>query len=284
MLLRRIAGPDVMVYGRLRPWVELMVRAYGACGGQARTYEERRTLEIAVAAYATSVWTVEVLDDLADGDEPEAGKQAPNVALALVGEGTSLLARLPAPLSARLVAYWGSSWARCAAAQALDVSMSTHAVPTVDQSLAVARGSGLVTRWAVEAGALVAGSHDDLIAPLGSFGEHIGTSEKILHDLHDLWPGPHSSHDLRRPCCTLALAIARESGVLSSDIAADERNEDTLRRLLLDGGSLHLAWAYADHYRLNAASALDAFTRVGGDPSPLATVLALPHDLRVFQP
>ena len=278
-LLAHVAGSDAVEHGRLRPWLDLVVHAYIACDGHARAPGAERTLSVTTAAVAATVTALDILDDLADGDEPDAGRQAPNLALALVGEATSLLSLLPATSAAPLLALWGSMWTRCAAAQARDVSLSADAHPSVEQALAVAEGSGLVTRWAVEAGALAAGAPAAMAAPLARFGHDLGTAEKLLHDVHDLWPGPSHSRDLRRPCCSLALALARREGTFPALEDLNRYDDDTLRRRLLDGGALHQAWAYADLYRLRAAGALERFAATGGAPNPLNHILALPADL-----
>jgi geranylgeranyl pyrophosphate synthase len=161
------------------------------------------------------------------------------------------------------------------------VARATDPDLTVEQAVAVAEGSGSPTRWAVEAGALLAGGN--LRQPLAEFGQHLGTAEKLLHDVHDLWPGERPSHDLRRPSCNLAVVVARGQGVVSrgSDVASVD--DDTLRRRLLESGALHYAWACADWYRLQAADALDRFAQAGGDPTPLVPVLALPPEVRAVQ-
>lgn len=282
-VLRQDAGAEMIEGGRLRPWLELMIRACWACGEHTHTPAARRNLALALAAFAASVWALEVLDDLADGDSPAAGRQAPNLALALLGESTALLCRLPSVLRARLLPYWGSLWTRCAAAQAEDVALAARSDLTEAEALMVAQGSGLLTRWAVEAGALVAGARADLRAPLAEFGQQLGTAEKLLHDLLDLWPSAHPARDLHRPSCSLALAIARCSGVIPCDPVATADVEKAFRDRLLQSGLLHYAWACADQSRCHAANALDRFARAGGDPTPLRSALALPPELHSLQ-
>jgi geranylgeranyl pyrophosphate synthase len=224
---------------------------------------------------------VDVLDDVADGDEPDCGRQAPNLALALLGESIGLLGGLPPPLAGRLQRLWSAAWTRCAAAQARDVALTGLAAPTVEDALAVAEGSGLLTRWAVEAGALLAGAPPALVAPLALFGQHLGTAEKLLHDLHDVWPSSQRSDDLARPSCNLALIAARQMGLLPA--AGHLGDETALRERLLGAGVLHYAWAHADRYRLAAAAALEDFAGAGGDAASLWPILALSPDLRVVQ-
>jgi len=283
LLLPQVAGPAQIERGALRPWLALLTRAYRACGGDGRAPGTRRELETVLAAFAAAMAALEILDDMVDGDPPEGGRQAPNLALALIGQSTQLLCDLPIPLGHRLLALWGELWARCAAAQALDFSLASTSDLTLDQALAVARGSGLVTRWAVEAGALAAGAPAALIAPLVDFGEHLGAADKLLHDLHDLWPGAHRSRDLHRPNCSLTLVAARDLGLAGGEHPATLDNDAALRQRLLAGGALHFAWACADEHRLGAAAALEAFARAGGDPEPLLPALALSPDLQVFE-
>jgi len=282
-LLRQEAGAALVEGGRLRPWLELMIRAYWACGEHAHTPAARRNLATVLAAFAASMGALEVLDDLADGDLPAAGRQAPNLALALLGESTALLCRLPSGPRARLLPYWGSMWTRCAAAQAEDVALAARADLTEAEALMVARGSGLLTRWAVEAGALVAGAGADLRAPLADFGQHLGAAEKLLHDLLDLWPGAGPARDLSRWSCSLALAVARRSGLIPREPVETADAANALRDRLLQSGLLHYAWACADQCRCDAANALDRFARAGGDPTPLRGVLALPPELQPLQ-
>lgn len=283
--LAQMAGPEALRRGALPVWLEMAARGYLACGGRLASARERRDLERVLAAFAAGVAALEALDDLADGDEPECSqRQAPNLALALLGESLSLLCELLAPVAARLQRRWGDLWTQCAAAQALDVALAAAPL-SVEQALRVAEGSGLVTRWAVEAGALLAGAPSTLLAPLALFGRRLGTAEKLLHDLHDVWPGEHRSSDLERPSCNLALAAARQVGLLPEQpenvIGVPE--QEALRRLLLESGVLHYAWAQADRYRLAAARALDRFAAGGGDAAPLRPILALSPDLLVLQ-
>ncbi len=279
-MLEQGVGPQAIEGGPLRPWAESMIRAYWACGGRTNTPMEVDELEMAVAAFAACMSALEILDDLIDGDEPDGGRQAPNLALAFIGESTTLLSRLAPGHAALLLAFWGDMWGRCGTAQAQDVAFSERHDLTVAQALAVAEGSGPFTRWAVEAGALLAGASADLRAPLSDFGQYLGTAEKLLHDMHDLWPDGHPSRDLHRPSCNLALVVARNEGVLLQDRdAVTDDDDDALRRRIHDSGALHYAWAYADQYRLQAAGALDRFAAAGGDAAPLVPVLALPPEL-----
>ena len=191
-LLCRVAGPEPIEQGSLRPWLDLATRAFRACGGRTRGPHADLQLDLTLAAFAAAMAALEILDDLADGDPPAGGCQAPNLALALLGESMQLLCRLPARPGAALLALWGDMWARCAEAQALDVALAGRPDLTPEQALAVAAGSGLVTRWAVEAGALTAGAAPALLLPLRAFGEHLGAAEKLLHDLPRplAWPAP----------------------------------------------------------------------------------------------
>jgi geranylgeranyl pyrophosphate synthase len=281
-LLEHSTGVPTIKQGAMRPWAELLIRAYWACGGQTDTCTARRALELVVASFVASMSALEIFDDLVDGDEPVGGRQAPNLALALLGESTGLLARLPSTRVASILACWGDSWARCAAAQAQDVACATERNLTVEQAVVVAEGSGAFTRWAVEAGAVMAGAGTHLRAPLVAFGRHLGTAEKLLHDIHDLWPGPHPSHDLHRPSCSLALAVARQHNLVTS--APCMESDDAMpRRQLLECGALHYAWAYADWYRLQAGDALERFAQAGGDPALLIPVLALPDEVRAVR-
>jgi len=277
-MLEQGVGPRAIEGGPLRPWAESMIRAYWACGGRTNTPMEVDELEMAVAAFTACMGALEIFDDLVDGDEPDGGRQAPNLALAFIGESTLLLSRLSPARAAPLLAFWGDMWMRCAAAQAQDVAFSTDPHLTVTQALMVAEGSGPFTHWAVEAGALLAGAPADLCAPLADFGQRLGTAEKLLHDVHDLWPDGHPSRDLHRPSCNLTLVVARNEGVLLQDRDA-ATDDDALRRRIHDSGALHYTWAYADQYRLQAAAALERFAAAGGDPEPLVSVLALPPEL-----
>jgi hypothetical protein len=281
-LLERSTGGPTAEQGAMRPWAELLIRAYWVCGGQTDTCAARRALELVVASFVAGMSALEIFDDLVDGDEPVGGRQAPNLALALLGESTALLARLPSTRVASMLACWGKSWARCAAAQAQDMACATEHNLTVEQAVVVAEGSGAFTRWAVEAGAVMAEAGTHLRAPLVAFGQHLGTAEKLLHDIHDLWPGPHPSHDLHRPSCSLALAVARQHNLVTRT-SCMESDDAMLRRQLLESGALHYAWAYADWYRLQAADALDRFAQAGGDPTPLVPVLALPPEVRAIR-
>jgi geranylgeranyl pyrophosphate synthase len=164
-----------------------------------------------------------------------------------------------------------------------DVARATEHNLTVEQAVVVAEGSGAFTRWAVEAGAVMAGAGTHLRAPLVAFGQHLGTAEKLLHDSHDLWPGPHPSHDLHRPSCSVALAVARQHNILVTNASCMESDDAMLRRQLLECGALHYAWAYADWYRLQAADALERFAQAGGNPEPLIPVLALPDEVRAVR-
>lgn len=251
----------------LRPWLDLLVRAYTACGGQEDGAVAQRSLETVLAAFAAAVAALEILDDLADGDAPWGGPQAPHLTLALLGVSAALLRRLPRRDAERLQERWGVLATRCAAAQALDVECAAAPALSVAQALRVAEGSGLVTQWAVEAGALLAGARPALLDPLAEAGRRLGTSEKLLHDLHDLWPGPRRARDLQRPTCNLALTLARDTPDVGA--APGSMGEAAHRHHLLASGVLHYAWACADAYRAQAVLALERFAAAGGDPLPL---------------
>ena len=234
-----------------------------------------------LAAFGASICAVNVLDDVADGDEPDCGRQAPNLALALLGESIGLLGGLPPP-SRDACSGCGAPAGRAVPPRRRGTSHSQGlAVPTVEDALAVAEGSGLLTRWAVEAGALLAGAPPTLVTPLALCGQRLGTAEKLLHDLHDVWPGSQRSDDLARPSCNLALVAARQMDLLPT--TGDPGGETALRERLLAAGVLHYAWAHADRYRLAAAEALQEFARAGGDAAPLRPILALSPDLHVIQ-
>ena len=278
-----VAGPATVEQGPLRPWAELMIRSYWACGGEVNRRAERRALEIAVAALVVGMSALEILDDLIDGDEPAGGQQGPNLALVCIGESMALLSRLPSQRSVPMLACWGESWVHCAAAQARDAACSAERNLTVEQAVAVAAGSGSFTRWAVETGAVMAGARKALRTPLAEFGQQLGAAEKLLHDIHDLWPGSRPSRDLRRPTCNPALVIARLHDAVAPPYHSDVINDDLPRRRILESGALHYAWAYADQYRLQAADALARFAHVGGDPTPLTPVLALSPELAAIR-
>ena len=90
---------------------------------------------------------------------------------------------------------------------------------------------------------------------------------------------------LERPSCNLALAAARQVGLLAErpESVMGVPEQEALRRLLLESGVLHYAWAQADRYRLAAARALDRFAAAGGDAAPLRPILALSPDLLILQ-
>lgn len=275
-----VAGTDRHA---LRAWQGLIVRANWACGGQTRMPNESEHLSTVLAAFGLSVCALEVLDDLVDGDPPAAGRQAPNLALAVLGAGLELLAALPVLRASTLLAYWGGMYGRCAAAQAHDVAATLAGCRSTDEALVVAEGSGLVTQWAVEAGSLLAGAPARLLEPLATFGRHLGTAEKLLHDLHDLWPGDHCQSPVRLSNCNLTLAAARQEGVLPKAHTPDWDDGPSLRRRLYDSGLLHYAWACSDLYRLRAASALGRFGEAGGDTSLLIPVLGLTQETYLLQ-
>ncbi|GEM_PF-3431012 len=274
------AGTD---WRTLHAWQSLIVRANWACGGQTRMPSESEHLSTVLAAFGLSVCALEVPDDLADGDLPASGRQAPNLALALLGAGQELLAALSIFQAQTLLAYWSSMYRRCAAAQARDVAATLAGCRSTDEALVVAEGSGLVTQWAVEAGSLLAGAPARLQEPLAAFGRDLGTAEKLLHDLHDLWPGDHCQSPVRRSNCNLTLAAARQEGVLPKAHTADWDDGPSLRRRLYDSGLLHYAWACSDLYRLRAASALGRFGEAGGDASLLIPVLGLTQEMHLLQ-
>lgn len=282
-LLEQVAGPDAFSCHPLRTWMELLARSYCACTGEVVLCDVPPALERVVASFAASIGALEILDDLIDGDMPIGERHAPNLALALLGESLALLPTLPDTNVHQLNETWGHLWSRCAAAQARDLESASNPALTVEQALQVAQGSGLVTRWAVEAGALLAGASSTLRVPLVDFGQHLGTAEKLLHDLHDLWPGPHPSRDLHRPTCNPAVVLARATDVPSCSSPDEATDDSTLRLRLRDSGVLHYLWFCADDYRLRAATALDDFARAGGDPRSLYPVLHLPAELRLVQ-
>ncbi len=269
-----VAGIDWQAW---QAWQELLMRAYGACGGCIQARDGQRYLEISLAAFALSLCALEILDDVVDGDPPASGRQAPNVALALLGTSVELLGQLPLPLAHALQGYWGVMYRRCAAAQARDVAATIDARRTVEQALAVARGSGLVTQWAVEVGGLLAAASPGLLEPLAAFGRHLGTAEKLLHDLHDIWPSDRPSDGLRRPDCNLALVAASSNGPLPSEDAAKQRQG------LYDSGLLHYMWAHVDLYHMQAAAALDRCALAGADTSPLQPLVGRACDLLLPQ-
>ena len=274
LLLQGEAGAPAPGPSGLRLQSELLIRAHWACGGQAHTSTARHYLETVVAAFAAVVCALEVLDEPADG-------QASDLALALLGESIELVRGLPEPLAPRLLAHWGALWTRCAAARTLDAALCAWPDLTVSQAIRVATTSGLVTQWAVEAGAIVADAAPGLVAPLADFGRYLGTAQKLLHDLHALSLGGHRSGDLRRLSGNLALAVARDSGLAPTEPDPGVLDDDALRRRLVECGTLDYAWACADQCRRHAAGALRLFAGAGGDPIPLAGLLDLPPELHV---
>jgi hypothetical protein len=276
LLLQGEAGAAAPGHSSLRLQSELLIRAHWACGAQAHTSTARRYLETVVAAFAAVVCALEVLDELVDD-------QASDLALALLGESIELVRSLPEPLAPRLLAHWGALWTRCAAARTLDAALSAWPDLTVSQAIRVATTSGLVTQWAVEAGAIVADAAPGLVAPLADFGRYLGTAQKLLHDLHALSPAAHRSGDPRRLSGKGALAVARDSGLAPTEPAPGVLDGDLLRRRLVESGALDYAWACADQCRRHAANALRLFAGAGGDPSPLTGLLDLPPELHFVQ-
>ena len=273
LLLQGEAGAAAAGHSGLRLQSELLIRAQWACGAQAHTSTARRHLETVVAAFAAVVCALEVLDELADG-------QASDLALALLGESIELVRGLPEPLAPRLLAHWGALWTRCAAARTLDAALSAWPDLTVSQAIRVATTSGLVTQWAVEAGAIVADAAPGLVAPLADFGRYLGTAQKLLHMLS---PGAHRPGDLRRPSGNLALAVAHDSGLEPTEPDTRTLDGDALRRRLVECDAPDYAWACADQCRRHAADALRLFAGAGGDPIPLAGLLDLPPELHFVQ-
>jgi hypothetical protein len=276
LLLQGEAGAPPPGHSGLRFQSEMLIRAHWACGAQADTSTARRYLETVVAAFAAVVCALEVLDEPADG-------QASDLALALLGESIELFRGLPEPLAPRLLVYWGALWTRGAAARTLDAALSAWPDLTVSQAIRVATTSGLVTQWAVEAGAVIADAAPGLVAPLADFGRYLGTAQKLLHDLHALSPGAQRSGDLHRLSGNLALAVARDSGLAPTEPDPGVRDGDLLRRRLVECGALDYAWACADRCRRHAADALRLFASAGGDPTPLAGLLDLAPELHVVQ-
>jgi hypothetical protein len=273
LLLQGEAGAAAAGHSGLRLQSELLIRAHWACSTQARTYAARRYLETVVAAFAAVVCALEVLDEPADG-------QASDLALALLGESIELVRGLPEPLAPRLLAHWGALWTRCAAARTLDTALSAWPDLTVSQAIRVATTSGLVTQWAVEAGAIVADAAPELVGPLADFGRYLGTAQKLLHALS---PGAHRCGDLRRLSGNPTLAVARDSGLAPTELVPSVLDRDVLRRRLVECGAPDYAWACADQCRRHAADALRLFAGAGGDPTPLAVLLDLPLELRFVQ-
>jgi geranylgeranyl pyrophosphate synthase len=216
---------------------------------------------------------LEVLDELADG-------QASDLALALLGESIELVRGLPEPLAPRLLAHWGALWTRCAAAQTLDAALSVWPDLTLSQAIRVATTSGLVTQWAVEAGAIVADAAPGLVAPLAVFGRYLGTAQKLLHALS---PGAHRCGDLRRLSGNLTLAVAHDSGLAPTEPEPGVLDHAVLRRRLVECDAPDYARACADQCRRHAAEALRLFAGAGGNPTPLAGLLDLPPELRFVQ-
>jgi hypothetical protein len=279
----RLAALDLLLQGDdgaaapgrsgLRLQSELLIRAHWACGAQAHTSTARRHLETVVAAFAAVVCALEILDELADGP-------ASDLALALLSESIALVRGLPEPLAPRLLAHWGALWTRCATARTLDAALSAWPDLTVSQAIRVAMTSGLVTQWAVEAGAIVADAAPGLVAPLADFGRYLGTTQKLLHVLS---PGAHRCGDLRRLSGNLTLAVAHDSGLPSTPPDPRALDGDALRRRLVEGDAPDYAWACADQCRRHAADALRLFAGAGGDPRPLAGLLDLPPELHFVQ-
>jgi hypothetical protein len=272
-LLQGEAGAAAPRHSGLRLQSELLIRAHWACGAQAPTSAARRHLETVVAAFAAVVCALEVLDEVADG-------QASDLALALLGESVELVRGLPESLAPRLLAHWGALWTRCAAARTLDTALSAWPDLTVSQAIRVATTSGLVTQWAVEAGAIVADAAPELVGPLADFGRYLGTAQKLLHALS---PGAHRGGDLRRLSGNLTLAVARESGLAATEPDPGRLDGDVLRRRLVECGTLDYAWDCADQCRRHAAAALRLFACAGGDPTPLAVLLELRPELHFVQ-
>jgi hypothetical protein len=280
---RRLAALDLLLQGEagaaapgrsgLRLQSELLIRAHWACGAQVHTSTARCHLETVVAAFAAVVCALEVLDELADG-------QASDLALALLGESIELVRGLPEPLAPRLLAHWGALWTRCAAARTLDAALSAWPDLTVSQAIRVATTSGLVTQWAVEAGAIVADAAPGLVAPLADFGRYLGTAQKLQHALS---PGAHRCGDLRRLSSNLTLAVAHDSGLAPTEPDTRTLDGDALRRRLVECDAPDYAWACADQCRRHAADALRLFAGAGGDPIPLAGLLELPPELHFVQ-
>jgi geranylgeranyl pyrophosphate synthase len=272
LLLQGEAEAPTPGRGGLRFQLELLIRAQWACDAQVHTSSARRDLEAVVAAFAAVVCALEILDELADG-------QASDLALALLGESIELVRGVPEPLAPRLLAHWGALWTRCAAARTLDAALATWPDLTVSQAIRVATTSGLVTQWAVEAGAIIADAAPGLMAPLADFGRYLGTAQKLLHDLHALSAGAHHWGDLRRLSGKGALVVARDSGLPPTEPDPGVLDGDLLRRQLVECGTLDYAWACADQCRRRAAAALRLFAGAGGDPTPLAGLLDLPPRL-----
>ena len=282
----RLAALDLLLQGDdgaaapgrrgLRLQSELLIRAQWACGTQAHTSTARRHLETVVAAFAAVVCALEVLDELSDG-------QASDLALALLSESIELVRGLPEALAPRLLAHWGALWTRCAAAQTLDAALSAGPDLTVSQAIRVATSSGLVTQWAVEAGAIVADAAPGLVAPLADFGRYLGTAQKLLHDLHALSPGAHRWGDPRRLSGDLAPAVARDSGLAPTEPDPGVLDGEVLGRRLVECDAPDYARACADQCRRHAAEALRLFAGAGGNPTPLAGLLDLPPELRFVQ-
>lgn len=127
--------------------------------------------------------------------------------------------------------------------------------------------SGSLGRVSSEVGATLGTADPELIKRIGDFGHELAIVSQIVNDVRGVWPGAGSSTDLQSARPTLPIALGLETASADDLRAAmgdaSDRDTDAAgRRLLMDSGALHKAWALAGmHHERARAAAQDVLAR-----------------------
>lgn len=272
----------------------LPILACEACGADGA-----RALPVA-AAWQLVRLAVKLLDDVEDGDggASEHSGIAINAATALlsvahvtIGHGTGMsLSR-----TQRTADGLQHALLLAASGQHRDLAARGSADPmSPDEWLAVAEAkSGALLRWAVEAGALVAGARRALATALGEYGWRLGILLQLADDLTDCWRGGDDS-DLAAGSLTLPLCYAlwvasddeqrRLAQLLLARRQGDQAAASQLGQMLIDMGAQAYLLTVALAQRAQALAALDRAAPALGETGRLLLEPMIDYAFPAFRP
>lgn len=157
-----------------------------------------------------------------------------------------------------------------AAGELIDVDFQLASeVPRVDDILTMERYKTAVYSFEcpLQAGAILAGASEDVVATLGDFGREIGIAYQIVDDLLGIFgraaeTGKTTIGDLREGKRTVLIAYAsstpewREIAGLFGDPELTERQADAIRAVLIECGARSFAEGLARYYANRALARL----------------------------
>ena len=279
LLYQALQQDGKVLAGTPRPrWPAIVLATAAAVGGN------RRAANVAAAAVELFIASLDILDEIEDGDHSPlaaaAGQAAAlNVSTALLLLAQHALRRLPAAgvppeRLPRFLETLTGAGLLATGGQHLDLAAEGQAQLSTDEALEIARRkAGALVAGACRLGALTGTDDEEVLALYETWGRHYGTSAQLANDLHDAGNAGRKT-DLRRGKGTLPLIFDRHSADPAVPPGAGQLDEAAAVEQLRTSGALHFTWVVLEIERQACHALLDQLAARGHAVAGLRELLA----------